>query len=74
MKQRVVVVDDGTERTKYMLEGLKADGYEVIVIENKELSELYDTVKVLQPQILMLDDDRIFHFQNESSYTEIEAA
>ncbi len=74
MKQRIVVVDDGTERTKYVLEGLKDVGYEVIVVKNKSLSELCDTVKNLQPQVLMLDEDRIYHFQNESSYADIEAA
>ncbi len=74
MKQRIVVVDDGTERTKYLLEGLKDGGYDVIVIENDELSNLCDTVKHLQPQVLMLDDDRIFHFKNESSYAKFEAA
>lgn len=74
MKQRIVVVDDGTERTKYVLEGLNDVGYEVIVIKNKNMTEIYDTVKNLQPQVLMLDDDRIYHFQNESSYADIEAA
>ncbi len=67
MKQRVVLVNDGTEHTAYLQTGLKNSGYEVIIIENSSMSALKETLQVLRPQILMLDDDRIFHLENNKA-------
>ena len=64
MKERIVLVDDGTERTRFTREGLENSGYEVFVINNDTPANIDEQVRLIQPQILMLDDERIMNFES----------
>ena len=63
-EKKILLVDDGTERTGHRKSGLLAAGYEVIVVAKSNIPTLQANIRRYQPDILMLDDEHIIYLND----------
>lgn len=63
---KIMLIDDETDRTHHRTEGLLAAGYEVIVVAKSNIPTLQANIRLHKPGILMLDDDHVIHLDHST--------
>lgn len=66
MYQRVMIVDDFSERTALIAQALRDNGYGVMTVAAATHRELRDHVRVLRPDILVIDDEVIIELSSDA--------
>ncbi len=61
MNQRVLILDDDSERTVLMQGALDAAGYDVVVVRAESYGELQAQIHRFQPSVIVLDDELIIN-------------
>lgn len=66
MSQRVMIVDDATERTALIAQALRDNGYGVLTVAAADQYELQDQLRRLRPDILVIDDEVIIDLKSDA--------
>ena len=75
MQQRIVIVDDFTERTALMARALRDSGYGVLTVQAHSEEELWENLRRLRPDFLVIGDDLIIDLhRGEGPLKEIKIA
>ena len=59
MNQRVMILDDASERPQILSEALRAAGYNVIMVTATNYAELQVHLNRLRPEVIVFDDEVI---------------
>ena len=62
--QRIVIVDDFTERTALMARALRDNGYGVVTVRARSDEELRNSVCRLRPDFLVIGDEVIIDLKD----------
>lgn len=66
MNQRVMIVDDASERTALIAQALRDNGYGVLTVAAADRRELQDQLRRLRPDILVIDDEVIIDLKSDA--------
>ena len=74
MNQKVMLVNDGSDRIPFVAGGLRDAGYLVVVVPEGNIPSLQRLIREHQPNILMLDEDRVINLEDGNVDLNIVAA